>query len=180
MAQGRVPRGGRFRNHLPHQVAADQARTGLGLGHQPGVVEVDGGQDAFHGASGPQPAHQRPGVDPFHADDAPTFQIAVQIAVGPEIAHAPTFLANDEPGQVRLGAFHVFGIHSVVANLGVGHRHDLSAVARIGEDLLISGHRGVEADFALDFAFGAKSRSRENGSVLQREFRDSWHSSVSP
>ena len=102
-------------------------------------------------------------------------QVAVQIAVGAEVAHPAALLADDEPGQVRLVTLHVFGVHAVVADLGVGHRDDLPAVARIGEDLLVAGHRGVEADLAVDLAFGAEGRSGKDGSVFQGKFCDPWH-----
>ena len=164
------PLDGPLGDHFPHQVAAHQARTGLGLGHQAGVVEIDRREHALHGPVDPQPAHQRAGVDPLQADDVPAFQIAVQVAVGAEVAHPAALLADDEPGQVRPAALDVFGVHPVVADLGVGHRDDLPAVARIGQDFLVAGHRGVEADFAVDLAGGAEGRSGEDGSVFQGEF----------
>ena len=68
---------------------------------------------------------------------------------------------------MRLAAFDVFGVDAVVADLGVGHRDDLTAVARIGEDFLIAGHRRVEADFAVDFACGAERGSGEDRAVFQ-------------
>ena len=119
---------------------------------------------------GAKPPHQRPGVDAFHADDA---------SAGPgsrparrrrgSCCHAAAF-ADDEAGQVRLAAFHVLGVDAVVADLGVGHRDDLAAVARIGEDLLVAGHRGVETDLAVDLAVGAEGCAGEDGSVFQGEF----------
>ena len=44
-------------------------------------------------------------------------------------------------------------------------------VGGVGEDLLIAGHRGVEADFADRVALGAKTKALEHGSVGQHEKR---------
>ena len=69
-------------------------------------------------------------------------------------------------------------IDAVVADLGIGHGDDLAAIARIGEDFLVAGHRGVEADLAVDFAVGAEGRAGEHGSVFQGSFAIcvSWRS----
>ena len=84
-------------------------------------------------------------------------------------------MADDEAGQVRLGALDVLGVDAAVADFRIGHRDDLAAIARIGEDFLVSGHRGVEADLAVDFADGAEGRSRKDAAVFEGEFRDLCH-----
>ena len=61
-----------------------------------------------------------------------------------------------------LGAFDILGVDAVVADFRIGHRDDLAAIAGIGEDLLVAGHRGVEADFAVDFALGAEGNAGKN------------------
>ena len=40
--------------------------------------------------------------------------------------------------------FDVLPIDAGVANMRISQRYDLAAVARVGEDFLITGHRGVE------------------------------------
>ena len=55
---------------LAHQVAADQAGAGLGLGDQAGVVEVGASRGRPSSPRGAQPADQGPRVDPLDADDA--------------------------------------------------------------------------------------------------------------
>ena len=86
-------------------------------------------------------------------------------------------LADDEAGQVRPPALDVLGIDAVVADLRVGHRDDLAAVAGIGEDLLVAGHRRVEADFAVDFAIGADRSAGEDGAVFEGKFGGCGHAS---
>ena len=167
------PRG----NHLADQVAADQAGAGIRLGHQAGVVQVDARQDALHGAANANAADQCPGVDPLEGDDAVRGQVAVQLALGAEVARSAAQFPHDEPRQVRLVALDVLGRDAVVADLRIGHRNDLPAIAGIGQDLLISGHRRVEADFPVDFTGRPEGRSGEDGSVFQGKFCDRAHSS---
>ena len=97
-------------------------------------------------------------------------QIFFERAVRAKIAGHAAALAHDKAGQMRPAAFHVLGVDAVVADFRIGHRDDLTAVARIGQDLLISGHRGVEANFAVDFSLRAKRSAGKNGAVFQGEF----------
>src|SRR5262245_42227783 len=62
-------------------------------------------------------------------------------------------------------------VDTVVADLRVGHRDDLSSVGRIGENLLVSHHGGVEHDFPRPLAGRADRATREDPSVLQRQNR---------
>ncbi len=156
--------------HLADQVAADQPLAGSRLGDQARIVEIDGREDALHRPAGPQPPHQSPRVDRFNGDDAGRLQIFGQAALGAKIALHAAVLADDEAGQLRPPALDVLGIDAVVADLRVGHRHDLAAIARIGEDLLVAGHRGVEADFAVDFAIGADRGAGVDGAIFERQF----------
>ena len=162
-------------NDLAHQIAADQARTGVGLGHQAGIVEIDRGKNALHRAANANAAHQGPRVDALHADDSIAGKILVQLAIGAEIARPAALLANDEPGQVRLVAFDVLGVDAVVADLRIGHRDNLATIARIGKDLLISGHRRVEADFTVNFAICSKRLAGKYCAVFQSEFCELCH-----
>ena len=134
-----------------------------------------GREHALHRPVDAKPADQRPGVDAFEADDVRACEIVVQIAVGAEVAHAAAVLADDEAGQMRLVAFDVLGVDAVVADLRVGHRDDLAAIARIGEDFLIAGHRGVEADLAVDLAVGAEGSAGKDRSVFQSKFCEFGH-----
>ena len=149
-------------------------RPGLALAFcdQPGVVQIGGREHALHRPVDAHPADQGPGVDAFQGHDAVAGQVFVQLAFGAEVAHPAARLANDEAGQVRLAAFHVFGVDPVIADLGIGHGDDLAAVARVGEDFLVAGHGGIEADFAVDFADGAEGLSGEDRAVFQGKFRN--------
>ena len=93
---------------------------------------------------------------PSMADDAGLAEIVVQRALGAEVARPAAPLADDEPGQIGPAALDVLGVDAVVADLGIGHGDDLPAIRRVGEDLLIPGHRRVEADLAVDLPLGAE------------------------
>ena len=78
---------------------------------------------------------------------------------------------DDKAAHVGLGAFLVERIRAVVPDVRVSHRHDLPAIRRIGQDLLITGHRGVEANFADARAGGAKGFAFESSAVFESEER---------
>ena len=62
-------------------------------------------------------------------------------------------------------------VDPVIADLGVGHRHDLTVIGGVGQDLLITRHARVEDDLAIDLAPGAEGPAGKDRTVLEREFR---------
>jgi len=56
-------------------------------------------------------------------------------------------VAHHQSGGVHPGRFLVFRVNPGIADVRVGQRDDLAAVRRVGEDLLVAGHRGVEDHF---------------------------------
>ena len=56
---------------------------------------------------------------------------------------------HDKTVQKHRARFHVFTVEAVVANLRIGHRYQLTRIGRIGQNLFIAGHAGVEYYFAL-------------------------------
>ena len=46
---------------------------------------------------------------------------------------------------MRLIRFDILRVYSVVADFRIGHVHNLALVGRVRENLLIAGHRSVEA-----------------------------------
>src|ERR1044071_5725892 len=67
--------------------------------------------------------------------------------------------ADDEARDMRAPGFNVDAVHAVIADQRIGHRHDLSLVGWIRENFLVTGHRGVEADFAARRSARAKTRA---------------------
>ena len=66
-------------------------------------------------------------------------------------------------------AFLVELVDAVIADQRIGHRDDLTAIRRIGQHLLITGHRGVETNFADLRALRAKGFAFENATVFESE-----------
>jgi hypothetical protein len=65
----------------------------------------------------------------------------------------------------------VVGVDAHVAHLGRGHDHDLAAVRRVGEHLLVAGHRGVEDHLAEGLAGGAEADAAIDRAVLEGQKR---------
>ena len=74
-----------------------------------------------------------------------------------------------------LAGFRVFGVDAVVADLRVGHAHDLSAIGWIGDDLLVSGHGGVETNFPGGGSGGSEGGSMEIATVFEGEYGGGRH-----
>jgi hypothetical protein len=79
---------------------------------------------------------------------------------------------------VRLRAFEIFFIDPVVPDLGIGHRDNLAAIARVGEDFLVAGHGGIEANFSIHFAGRAERGAGVNGTIFQSELGNLRHSGI--
>ena len=58
-----------------------------------------------------------------------------------------------------------------IADMREGEGDELPGIGGIGEDLLIAGHRGIEADFADRLAFGAEPKTLQHGTVGKHEER---------
>ena len=54
---------------------------------------------------------------------------------------------------------------------GIGHGDDLALVGWIGEDFLVAGHGGVEADFAAGLGGGAEALAVKHRAVFEGENR---------
>ncbi len=123
----------------------------------------------------PQAAHQRPSINAGDADHAVPGQIGLQRTVRAKIARQLAQIPHDEAGQMRMGAFQIFQVDPIIADLGVGHRDDLAPVAGVGEDFLITGHGSVEANFAVDFAGCTETNAGINRAVFQGQLGSCAH-----
>ncbi len=116
-----------------------------------------------------QPPHQRPRVDALNADHAVALHERFQRFLGAVVGKALAEFAPDKAAHERLVALHVVDRHAVVADMRIGHGHDLAVVARIGHDLLVAGHRGVEHHFAHRLAAVPESVAPVDRSIFQRQ-----------
>ena len=169
--QAKLPGERLARHHLARQVAADQAGALPGLVHQAGVVQVGGGENSLHRPLDPGQANQGSGVDSLEADDAVPGQERIERLLCTEVAGPAAQLANHESPDPGATALPILVIDPVVADLGIGHGHDLAMIGGVGEDLLVSRHARVEDDLAIDLAPGAEGPAGEDRSVLECEFR---------
>jgi hypothetical protein len=152
---------------LLHQVAADQAGGRLGLGDDARGIGVGCGQHRLLRATLANVPHQGAGIDPLDGGDVVGDEVVAQALARAPVARLRPVLLDDEPLQERTPRLDVLRVDADVADLRVGHRHQLTAVRRVGEDLLVSGHRGVEHHLADGFAFGAEGLAFEDGAVGQ-------------
>ena len=67
--------------------------------------------------------------------------------------------------------FDVGFVDAVVADVRVGHGHDLARVRGVGQNLLVAGHRRVEDDFAADFRARAERAAGKHRAVTEDQFR---------
>ncbi|MGY4482600.1 hypothetical protein ACVWWR_001791 [Bradyrhizobium sp. LM3.2] len=58
-----------------------------------------------------------------------------------------------------------------VADMRKGEGDELAGIGGIGEDLLVAGHRGVEADLADGLAFGPETKAFEHRAVGKHQQR---------
>ena len=126
---------------------------------QRGVVEVGRRQDALHRPADAQPADQGAGVDPLDADDAVLARGRRRgCRASGSCSACGVSSRTMNPSTCGLRDSRVLGVDAVVADERVGHRDDLALVGRVGEDLLVAGHAGVEDDLAEAFAGCAEAR----------------------
>src|SRR4051794_41019505 len=71
-------------------------------------------------------------------------------------------------------AFRIRRIDSVIADERISHGDDLSAIRRIGQNLLVSRHRGIEANLSHPRARCAKGSAFEASAIF--ESKDCAHS----
>ena len=65
----------------------------------------------------------------------------------------------------------VFIVGTDIADMREGEGDELPGIGGIGEDLLIAGHRGVEADLADGVAFRAEAKAFQHGAIGKHEER---------
>ena len=91
---------------------------------------------------------ESPSIHSLHSHDAMTDQIIGKGFIPPPVAEDGAVLFDDEPLDLRCLRFHILIINSIISDQRVCHDHDLAFVRRIGEDLLVSCHAGVEDELS--------------------------------
>src|SRR5258708_5790542 len=119
----------------------------------------------------PDPGGECARVDSGKTGDIVCLEPTVECAERTVIRRMLGIRPHHHSAHRRAQGLNVFDIRSDDADMGKGENDDLSGVGRIAEDLLISCHRGVEADFAHRLTVGAEGPSLEHCSIGQHKGR---------
>ena len=78
-------------------------------------------------------------------------------------------ITNDQAGSVHLIGLDIFGVGAVVADMRIGQRDDLLAVAGVSQDFLVAGHGGVEHHLTDSGAGGSDGIANIDRAVCERQ-----------
>ena len=153
-----------------------EARPGGGHLLQPGDIELAlgiVGDDAVRHALFADAGGQSAGIDAGEADNIAGFQPLVEMpgrAVVGGLGHRFLDDAADDAGRGReVRRLDIVVIGADIADMREGEGDDLPGVGRIGEDFLVAGHGGVEADFAHRFALGTDADALDHRAIGQHQ-----------
>jgi hypothetical protein len=117
-----------------------------------------------------QQARQAARVDLGDADHvAALIEVIGQRLLAAEVAGRQRQVADDQPGGPDPVGLLVLAVHAGVADVRIGQRDDLPRVGRVGQDLLVTRHRGIEHHFASALAEGSDRHTTEHTAVFKRE-----------
>src|SRR5262245_13393735 len=104
-------------------------------------------------------ARQCPRIKPFDADDSCRLHVVLESKPAAPVARELTGFLHHEPLRPNPRRLNIFWSDPIVTDVRTGHRNDLPLIGWIGQNLLVSGHGGVEYDFANCLAFVAERAS---------------------
>ena len=116
-----------------------------------------------------QQARELAGVDVGDRDDAARPQPFRQRHLAAPAARPPRHVAHDQPRGPGLRGLVVLLGAAGVADMRIGQRDDLPRIGRIGQDLLVAGHGGVEYHLADAQAGRTDGNAFEDGAVFERK-----------
>ncbi len=118
---------------------------------------------------------QRAGIDAGEADDAARLQPLVEMPGGAVVRGVGDPGAQDHAARARrrrhVHRLDVFLVGADIADMRKGESDELAGIGGIGENLLITGHRGVEADLADRLAFRAEAKTLQHGAIGKHKQR---------
>ena len=94
-------------------------------------------------------------------------QIVGQGLLDTPVGSADRQVADDQAGGEVGAGLEVLRIAAGVADVGIGEGDNLTAVGRVGQDFLVTGHGRVEHHFTADGALGTDGVTAEHGAVGQ-------------
>ncbi len=114
---------------------------------------------------------ESPGVEIGDANDPVGHEIRREVPLRAEVGHGARQIADHEARREQAPRFDVVGIHADVADVRIRERDDLARIRRVGQDLLVARHRGVEYDLADRVPRSADRGAAEYRAVGEREYR---------
>ena len=155
------------------EVHAFQARPRLGLAQQFLHIELAGlvvSDHAVGGAAFTDALGERAGINAADANAAPRLHPVIKAALRPEIGGRRHGFAHHAAKGVRVGGFDILVIGAHIADVREGEGDDLPGIAGVAHHFLITGHCGVEADFAHRHAFGTETMAPDDAAIGQNQY----------
>ena len=106
-------------------------------------------------------------VDSFRARDIPFSQVLIERHFRAPVAGDLSQFLYDKPAHMRRRAFLIKRIDPIVSDQGISHRDDLPTIRWVGQYFLITGHGGVETNFADAGTGCAKGFALEISTVFE-------------
>ena len=131
------------------------------------LVEIAVDDRAVHYAALADDLCEVAGVDVVDTDDVVLLQVAVKVALAAEVRRILALLSHDVAADNAPVGLGVYGVNAVVADERESLGDYLSAVARVGEGLLIAHHRGGEYYLAHNGAVRAERPALELSAVRE-------------
>ena len=138
-----------------------------------GLEFLDGravaGHHGVHGAILANVRHQGARVHIPNAHDFISLQIVLKGAIAAWTACNGREVAHHHARHARSRRLGFVLVHTVVADVGRGHHHNLTMVTGICEDLLVAIHPRVEGDFTKTCPTASRRFALKYGAVCQDE-----------
>ena len=112
---------------------------------------------------------QLAGVDLRDGDHVATDEELRQRLGGAPVRVQQRQVADHEPRRMDRVRLEIVRVGPGVADVGVGQRDDLARIGRVGEDLLVARHGGVEHHLARRGPGGANGSAAEHCAVLESQ-----------
>jgi hypothetical protein len=116
-----------------------------------------------------QVAREPPRVDVADGDQGVAREVGGEVLLPAPARSHQGQVADDEARGVDLARLDVFRVGPGVADVRVGERDDLAGVGGIGEDLLVTRHRGVEDHLSDRLAVGSDAAPAKNTPVGENQ-----------
>lgn len=157
--------GGDFLDEVDSHESAEIAGFGNGFL----VTEAFGAEAGVEGTGDAEFFGDGTGIDAFEAGDARFGEVILYGLVAPPITGEGADLTHYEAADLGAVGFNILGANTVVPDLDGGHGDDLGEIGGIGQDLLITGHAGVETGLSGLGGGGSEGPSAKNCAVFKCE-----------